>query len=140
MKYSKLECQDYLTSELFTHYETNVITAARSQCMRGIRNNFSKMFKSSMNCPLQCETDGNMKTDSQEHILQCSKLSDGKNISYEGIYSDSVETQAPVAKILLKLFRKRQILLEDQEDSRTGLPGASNLDTSSLGTAIQSPV
>ena len=61
IKYSNLECHDYLTSELFTQYKTNVITAARSQCMRGIRNNFSKMFKSSMNCPLQCETDGNIK-------------------------------------------------------------------------------
>ena len=46
-----------------------------------------------------------------------------KYISYEGIYSYSVEIPAKVAKILQKFFRKRQILLEDQEDSRTGLPG-----------------
>ena len=96
------------------------------------------MFPSSLNCPLKCVKDSDSKLDTQQHILECSKLSDQK-ISIDGIFSDNLETQVQVAKNINRLYRKRQQLLEDQEASKTGLPGASILDTSSQGTTVQLP-
>ena len=42
--YDKWEIQPYLKSDIFTEKETHTLTALRSQCTRGIKTNFKKIF------------------------------------------------------------------------------------------------
>ena len=100
----------------------------RSQCVRGIRMNFKNMYKNSFFCPLNCNTV--QEQDSQEHILACSKLSEGFNLKVSEFFSKEITAQAKLAKVFGKLMKKQELLLEPP-DSNTSLPGTSILDPSS---------
>ena len=95
------------------------------QCVRGIRINFKKMYKNSLVCPLKCNTV--QEQDSQEHILACSKLSEGFNLKVSDIFSKEITAQAKLAKVFAKLMKKVKTTLKPP-DSNTSLPGASILD------------
>ena len=71
INYHKLEMQPYLRSSSLSQEETGILTSFRSQCTRGIRNNFRKMFQN-LNCPLKCYPENQI--DDQDHILKCQKL------------------------------------------------------------------
>ena len=90
--------------------------------MKGVRHNFTKMYKKSLKCPLQCNVESPQE-DTQEHILVCDKLSQGNQIDINDIFASDVEEQAKIAKIISPLLRRRKQLLEDQEDPSC-LPGA----------------
>ena len=128
--YKTLEIQPYLKSPIFTQYEVKILTALRSHCLKGIKMNFKKMHKVSTNCPLKCETEEAQAEDTQEHLINCKKLDGGLEINISNIYSVNLSEQAQIAKIMCKLKRKRDKILEDQEDSLRCLPGASILDPS----------
>ena len=52
--YKSLEIQPYLLSDILSQDDRKTLTALRSQCVKGIRHNFSKMYKMSLKCPLLC--------------------------------------------------------------------------------------
>ena len=63
-------------------------------------------------------------------MLTCEKLDGESETNISNMYSVNLIEQAQVAKILGKLLRKREQILENQEDSLHSLPGASFLDPS----------
>jgi hypothetical protein len=126
--YTKFNVQSYLQSEILTQKEKEMLTALRSHCVRGIKHNFSKMYKNSLFCPLNCENGANIKEDTQSHILICKSLSAGVQIPLHDIYSDNIVNQTQITKVITKLMRKRVKLLEDSENSNKSLPGATFLD------------
>ena len=48
ISYKKLEIQRYLKSSVLSQYETSILTSFRSQCTRGMRSNFGKMYQKSL--------------------------------------------------------------------------------------------
>ena len=130
LEYKTLEVQPYLISDMFSDEDRKTLTALRSHCVKSIRHNFTKMYKKSLKCPLQCNHEAPQE-DTQEHILSCSKLSKGTQINIDCIVSQNIEEQANIAKLVSTLLRKRLKLLEDQDDSTTSLPGALFLDHNS---------
>ena len=121
--YDDFKVQPYLQSERITQKEKDMLTALRSHSVRGIKHNFPKMFKNSLFCPLNCESEVAKKLDTQSHILVCKSLSDGVELDLSDIYSENKEIQEHVTKVITKLMRKRVKVLEDQS-----LPGATFLD------------
>ena len=90
--------------------ELNTLTSFRSNCTRGIKSNFRKMF-TTKECPLQCNNEA-PQIDNPSHILQCKKLRStplGEDINK--IYGTIVEQEA-ISRVLCKLMRKRTMLLE----------------------------
>ena len=110
--YDKWEIQPYLKSDIFTEKETHTLTALRSQCTRGIKTNFKKMFKCDK-CPLKCDP-GNQIIDTPEHILTCSVLGNTSTVKIEDMHG-SLENQHGLARIYLNLMTKRKTILEKLE-------------------------
>ena len=115
INYSIFQTQPYLQSEIITQTEAETLTALRSQCLRGIKHNFPKMFDRSLCCPLKCFPAGSELEDTQPHILQCKVLQLENQVNIFDMNSDDIEKQAKVAKIVIQLMKKRERLLEDQE-------------------------
>ena len=119
ISYDHLEIQNYLKSDGLSGEEIKTLTSFRSNCTRNIRSNFKKMF-TSLDCPLQC--DGQTpQLDTPNHILKCKKLrsiSKGEDINH--IYGTIVE-QETISKVLCKLMRKRNILLEHMASNLPGV-------------------
>ena len=115
--YLKLELQDYLKTSNLSNEEIYTLAAFRSQCVRGIRNNFKKMYGNQINCPLNCNTI-TPSIDTQEHLTTCKKVNIGiaPLVSIRDIYAE-LEKQEAATIILTKLLRKRKILLEKVEQS-----------------------
>jgi hypothetical protein len=121
IEYKKLELQDYLNNDSgLTRNESNAIFAIRSKCVKGIRSNFGKLFRSNK-CPLNCEDD-QTPVDTQDHILKCKQLEhENGDFSLENLNVNSLERKASIKEFLrLKLMREKR--LEQLEPS--SLPGA----------------
>ena len=84
--YDEYKIQPYLINPKIHTTDKHTLTAIRSQCVRGVRMNFPKMYKYRLNCPLQCSNE-TPQPDSQRHILNCSRLNTdvSKNISIESV-------------------------------------------------------
>ena len=63
--------QPYLKSDVLCKDELKTLTSFRSNCTRGIKSNFRKMF-STTECPLQCDNEAS-HIDNPSHVLQCKK-------------------------------------------------------------------
>ena len=136
--YKSLEIQPYLLSDMLSQDDRKTLTALRSQCVKGIRHNFSKMYKMSLKCPLLCN-DESPQEDTQDHILKCTKLSKGTQMNINKIYDDDLQVQANVVKAISMLLKTRHRLIEEQEDLNHSLPGALFLDQTlqqQLGVSI----
>jgi hypothetical protein len=121
IEYKNLELQNYLKNDSdLTRKESNAIFSIRSQCVKGIRSNFGKMFKSNK-CPLNCEND-QTPVDTQEHIFKCKELEHTHGeFSLDNLNMNSPERKASIREFLrLKLMREKR--LEPAEPS--SLPGA----------------
>ena len=119
IKYTQLEIQSYLKSDVMSYEEIKTLTSFRSNCTRGIRTNFKKMFKS-LDCPLLCDT-ANPQIDSPSHILHCKKLrTETCNEDLTHIYGNIVE-QETISKVLCKLIRKRTMKMELMASSLPGV-------------------
>ena len=114
--YESLKLQEYLTSELFSTKEAQMLTALRSHCIRGVRHNFSKMFKNNSKCPLNC-SELTPHEDTQEHVLYCKTLNQSHeetpNIQY--MYGD-VYKQHKLSQKFCTVMGTRAHLLEPQEE------------------------
>ena len=130
IEYRTLEVQPYLTSDLLSQKQVQTLTAIRSHCLKGIKENFPKMQQLSEHCPLKCGNKEAQYKDTQEHLLQCQGLGGESVMKLSDMYSQNIVSQANLAKLTFKLKRKREQILEDQEESLQCLPGASFLDPS----------
>ena len=90
-----------------------MLTALRSNCVRGIRQNFKKMFKGCLTCPMKCNTI-NPQEDTLNHLLICNKISAGSPVHLDNIYGDVVEQQQ-VARVFVRLMKRRTQLLEEAD-------------------------
>ena len=115
INYSIFQTQPYLQSEIMSQSEAEILTAVRSHCLRGIKDNFPKIFDRYLNCPLKCQPPGLEEEDTQSHILNCKILESNTKLNILDMYSDNIEKQAELATTVSKLMRKREKLLEDQE-------------------------
>ena len=64
IEYAQLKPQPYLKSAMITNEEAKMLTALRSQTVRGIRDNFHSYYENDQQCPL-CKS----SLDTQEHCL-----------------------------------------------------------------------
>jgi hypothetical protein len=130
--YTNLQMQHYLINENLTSAEIQTLFAFRSSCTRGIKMNFKNMYKKCLLCPLKCNM---FQKDTQEHLLECPKLNDcvNTNVNIIDIFSENMQ-QERVAKLLAKLLRKRNKILEEMLEQNSSLPGAI-LDQSTLSGA-----
>ena len=121
ISYPKLEMQSYLGSEVLTLDEIHQLTAFRSQCVRGVRTHFRKMYPN-LFCPLKC----NIITphdDTSDHIINCSKLPYDKSLpqNISQVY-ESIQEQERIAVLLSRLMRQRKKILEDIETTNALTP------------------
>ena len=124
IKYDDFVIQPYLTSELFQPKIAKIVTAIRSKCVRGIKENFPKQYKYNMKCPLQSDTE-----DTQEHILVCDKLGKSSNLSLVLVFEDTVQ-QNQIGVQYNERMNKRLSLIDNIEDPTPSPPGALILDLS----------
>lgn len=119
IKYKHLEMQMYLKSDELSCEEIKTLTSFRSNCTRNIRSNFKKMF-TNLECPLQCDGP-TPQFDTPGHILECKKLrSISQKVDINHIYGNIVE-QEIISRVLCKLMRKRNILLEQLASNLPGV-------------------
>ena len=125
MKYDKLQLQEYLKSEVLSEKEKNIITAVRTKCARGVRNNFPGMHKVCKHCPLNCNP-VEPHIDTQEHVLECAALGGQSEVPLVFMFAGAVD-QAILAKEFLKRMNLREHLQEVHGNLRCSfhLPGVS---------------
>ena len=113
--YEKLETKKYITSAIITTKEAEMITAIRSQTIRGIRNNFHTFYKNDLQCRL-CMTN----LDTQEHCMSCPKILEKipnlkSHIKYMHAFG-IVEEQKELAQLFIHLLGVREEMLQDLDD------------------------
>ena len=116
IEYKKYEIQDYLVSGELSNREANMIAAIRANCVRGVRCNFRKQYRST-ECPLECGQE-----DSQQHILSCRLLGNTVNASMDQLHEGNAEMKH-LAKEYVKRMYKRVHLMEEKEKEMP--PGAT---------------
>ena len=92
--------------------------------MRGIKQNFPKLYKYNIKCPLQCDTE-----DTQEHIIVCENLGKSSNLSVDLVFGDTVQ-QNQIGVQYNERMNKRSSLIDTIEDPTPSPPGALILDLS----------
>ena len=92
IQYDKFEAQEYLEkTSILSNKEAKIITALRSQTVRGINNNCHSFYNVDIQCKLCLQS-----LDSQEHCVECPKILEKvkplkKHILYEHIYGNVYE-------------------------------------------------
>ena len=111
--------QGYITSESMTNRQISILFALRSHSLRGIRENFKKMYLENTLCPI-CER----FSDSQYHTLRCQVLLDirplEEDVNYDHIYG-TTQQQEQLVKVYEIYLGLRDELLDDA--SQQSLPG-----------------
>ena len=115
--YNSLQLQPYLSSPDIHKEEAHVISALRSQCVKTIRSNFSKMFHGRINCPLKCYQE-TPPVDTQEHLLTCTKIEilNTNGLRIKDVFGD-LKDQENIGKLVLQILRDRKRILEEMETS-----------------------
>ena len=112
IQYDNLVQQQYLTSAHLDNEEASLLFSLRSKTVRGIKRNFSILYKdNNMMCEL-CKTN----EDSQEHCLQCPELLRNitnvkKHIKYEQLFGSLID-QIEVTQYFKQLLDIRTKLME----------------------------
>ena len=71
--------QDYLTSKVFKNKTSMLLFKMHCESVRGIKNNFHKLYNGNTFCPFQCQNE----CDTQPHILRCQKLIEHLGIDHK---------------------------------------------------------
>jgi exonuclease III len=121
IKYEALQKpQEYLRSSKFNNAQCSLLFNLRSQSVKGIRGNFSRLYKGEIQCPFECP----QAKDTQEHIIICgpiiAKLNRRQKLKLENTkYSDlfgSVEEQYKITTLYKTLLQIRQRLLDQRQE------------------------
>ena len=127
IQYNNFRIQPYMKDPRFTNSMVSMLFSMRSSMTRGIKANFSAMYRRDLSCPLKCGA-----TDQQSHLMFCPVLlaqlsCDDEKMTRSTMYEDifgSVDQQLIVIGILSRLMELREELLDKQNslpvDSSTG--------------------
>ena len=111
--------QGYITSKSMTNRQISILFALRSHSLRGIKENFRKMYLETTLCPI-CER----FSDNQYHTLRCQVLLDirplEEDVHYDDIYG-TTQQQEQLVKVYEIYLGLRDELLDDA--SQQSLPG-----------------
>ena len=148
IQYTNLKIQRYMTSHEFENNEVKLLTALRSQTVRGIKMNFSSWYKPNLMCRLNCQnSQQDQQEDSQPHLLLCQALlnqltteqqEDVQGISYNDIYADLARQKLAVRGFSI-LLDVRERLLEAVTPASAvqwGITGRCSFFRGQQGTTI----
>ena len=119
IKHEKLEMQEYLCPSNVRSLELSKFLFSARTRMLDIGANFSNKYSNKVKCKLGCE-----ELDTQQHLLQCSRLSDNDLVQtnriykYDDLFSSQVEDQLAMASILTTKYKKRKSILLQQAGRR----------------------
>ena len=112
MKHSKLEnisdcyrMEKYLTSSCISTDEKQTLFKFRTRMIE-VKSNFKYQFSQDLKCYF-C-----LNEDTQSHVLSCREITkdiDISEVKYEHIFSDSLNKQEKVAKVLNKIMKQRNM-------------------------------
>ena len=108
IKYKKLETQPYITSEIFSNEEVQLLFSLRTR-MTNVKSNFSSKFQQNPLCTFGCTAEEN-----QNHLLDCEAIlnrledkSELAEIEYSDLFQD-IEQQIQITKMFAKIFKIRE--------------------------------
>ena len=113
--YKKFKIQSYMTSPSFSNEMVGVLFSMRCSMTKGIKSNFSSIFKNDIGCKMKCNQTGAL--DNQEHLFSCPNLiskfkSDQiSSVKYDNIFG-TLEEQRKVVNVLIQLLEIRNKLLD----------------------------
>ena len=119
--YKELKIQQYMVDKRMTNSMVEVLVAARSSMVRGIRQNFASLSQRTQ-CPLLCK---DTARDTQQHLLECPVLLAALTIKeeeqrdavrYDDIFG-GVEMQLRITPVLMRLLEIREELIEARPTS-----------------------
>jgi len=125
VKYEKFKIQQYMVDKRMTNPMVELLVAARSSMVKGIRKNFVSSSERTQ-CPLLCR---DTEEDTQRHLLECPVLlaaltvkgeEQRDAVEYEDLFGD-MEMQLRITPVMMRLLEIREELAE-----RQGLPVGSN--------------
>ena len=132
IKYSKLEIQRYIYSNLFRNYEVELLHKIRSRNL-DLKCNFKTKFTKGVFGTLpnntKCSIDGcDNELEDQPHLMECApilnifnqkyNLPSEINLKYEHIFSSSVKKQSAITKFFSILIDIREKLLSKQQQQQ----------------------
>ena len=124
--YENFQCQEYLSSGMFSNEEISVLSSLRSHTLRTIRCNFKNLYKSNLHCPLKCWPAGAEPiNDTQEHLLLCSRLNQIQNttvarskVKYNDIYGDKYSQKAITSEFIQRMNTRNKTIQEELTSER----------------------
>ena len=75
IKYKKFKLQKYMTSNIFSNYEVEVLSKFRSRNIN-VKSNFKKQFTFNNIENLQCSLNNCFEEETQEHLMKCKPIID----------------------------------------------------------------
>ena len=114
IKYDKFTIQEYMTSPTFTNEMVSLLFNMRCSMTRGVKCNFSSIFRGDLGCKLKCDIPEAL--DSQEHLNSCprilSKMQGDQHLSFK--YADifgSLGEQRQAVEVLARILEIRDQIL-----------------------------
>ena len=111
INFTEFKMQSYLKSELLSNYEAKFLVHSRSRMMP-VRSNYGNSFTGTF-----CHICKKNLEDTQSHLLLCDSLVSQNVLAsnlpgYDHLFSNKVEDQAVIVKVLKQKFEERKRLLK----------------------------
>ena len=115
IEYEKFEMQKYLKNPALSNHEAKFAFHARCRMLE-VRKNYAQSFVEHF-CPICRNIDC---PDTQPHLLECECLESDNVVvadlpDYEQLFSDDVEKQVAIIKLLKNHFDKRKKLIDEEK-------------------------
>ena len=116
IKYDKFKIQDYMTDPTFTNEMVKILFNMRCSMTRGVKSNFSSMFRGDMSCKLKCGI--TEAIDNQEHLNSCPRILSNMqgdqhlSVKYDDIFGSLAE-QREAVKVLARILEIRDQLMDE---------------------------
>jgi hypothetical protein len=115
IEYKEFKMANYLEPNTLSNIEAKFVFHARCRMLR-VKTNYKQSNKE-LFCPV-CKREE--VEDSQPHLLECEALVSGKNITqklpeYNHLFSDKLEDQIKIGRIMKQHFGKRRKILEKEK-------------------------
>ena len=118
IQYKKYKLQNYLKSNLFSNFSTEILFRLRSQNIE-VKANFKSKYKVNNVINLQCRMDNCYEIEDQQHLLKCkpilrklTKKSALIDIKYNDLFSNT-KKQKKVVDLFIELLDIRNTILEE---------------------------
>ena len=106
LKYEQFELKEYLSSELFSREERELLVMLRSKCY-DVKANFRKMHQNKIECSFGCP-----EIEDQKHVfVNCQKLDNTHEVEYDYI-DENAERQKKVMEVFVTVDKKRKQAVE----------------------------